>query len=401
MVMHFVPYPPNTGALQRNFNLLREVSREHSVYLYALNQRVLFSDNQSYNEAITEVSKYCTKLKVFQIPSDRHKILWYLLLFLNLFSKKPYSCHRFYSRAMKKAISSKLRERSIEMVHVDTIDLAGYVDGFKDIPKVLNHHNVESKLLYRRAQGAGNPLVNYYLRMQAGRIQRYERCMIPQFQTNITVSSFDRGGIVEMVPESAVVVVPNGTDTDYFKPSDADQDCSIIFAGGFNWLPNKDAMLYFGTMIFPLILREIPEARMKIIGANPPKEMLKLATENPNLDILGFVPDIRDHFARAAVHVVPLRIGGGTRLKILDGLAMGKAIVSTTIGAEGLELVDGFDLVLADGEEMFAHKVVELLKNPQTRKILGRNGRLTVEKSYSWQVVGRTLLNCYRDICPK
>jgi len=401
MIMHFVPYPPQSGALQRNYNLLREIAASHEVHLITLTQKALLSTKESLSNAVKNVSPFCKTVKVFDIPSDSHPLLWYFLLFRNIFQKIPYSTRRFFSREMQKEIESILKTVPFDLIHVDTIDLAGYVSGTTTIPTVLNHHNIESELLFRRAAHAGNPLAKGYLGFQARKLKRYEQRMIPQFNMNVAVSSKDLEGINVMAAGGTTALVPNGTDTIFFSPQAALQSQSLIFAGGLNWLPNADAMVHFCKAIFPLIAAEAPEVRMKIIGANPPSELQKLSQKNTGIEILGFVPDIRVYMADAAVYVVPLRIGGGTRLKILDALAMGKAVVSTTIGAEGLALQDGVDILIGDTDEAFAQKVVGLLKNPVMRKSIGNAGRLTVEQKYSWKVIAPMLFDVYRKACKK
>jgi polysaccharide biosynthesis protein PslH len=399
IIAHFVPYPPNSGALQRNYNLLREVARRHEVYLVTLTQKALLPDERSLSDAINNIAPLCKSIKVFRIPTDSHPLLWYALLVFNIFSRVPYSVRRFFSRKMNGEIKRILKDIPIDLIHVDTIDLAGYTQDIPSVPKVLNHHNVESELLFRRSAHAGNPLSRWYLGFQARKVRRYEKRMIPLFDANIAVSPRDQADIREFARDGSAALVPNGTDTSYFMPSQTDQECGLIFAGGLNWLPNADAMLHFCEAVFPLIRAEVAEVSMKIIGTSPSAELKKVAEKNSAIEILGFVPDIRDYMAKAAVHVVPLRIGGGTRLKILDALAMGKAIVSTSIGAEGLDLINGRDILIADEDEEFAAKVVSLLKNQKLRKMLAENGRETAEKKYSWNVIGPMLLDVYSKAC--
>jgi len=398
MITHFVPYPPNAGNLQRNYNLLREISKTHDVHLITLTQRTLLPEKTLLDQAIEKLSGFCTTIQVFPIPSDRNRLLWYLLLLGNIFSTVPYSVWRFHSCKMKKSIQKFLKKITIDVIHVDTIDLAGYALPYKFIPKVLNHHNIESNLLFRRANFSKNPLKKWYINFQAKKVRSFERQVLPLFDYNITVSPIDQSSLVELAHNCKTTVVANGTDTDFFIPTHYKHECTIIFAGGFHWIPNADAMYFFCSEIFPLIQREIAEVKMKIIGDHPPRELSILASNNSGINILGFVPDIREHFARAAVQVVPLRIGGGTRLKILDGLAMGKAVVSTSIGAEGLELRDGFNILFADTVEAFATKVIKLLKNPRIRERLGKNGRSTVEKKYSWRIITPVLINTYSSL---
>jgi sugar transferase (PEP-CTERM/EpsH1 system associated) len=398
MITHFVPYPPTSGALQRNYNLLREIAKVHEVYLVTLTQKALLPDEKALEDAVKHVSTLCKSVSVFDIPSDKNALSWYTLLMMNVFSIFPYSTSRFYSRKMEREIRNVLKNNSIDLIHVDTIDLARYTEKITEIPVVLNHHNVESELLFRRAVHEKNLFAKLYVNIQAKKLQRYEQRMIPMFNANIAVSSRDEETIKSMNKSGYTALVPNGTDTVFFSPSKAEQECSIIFAGGLNWLPNADAMIHFCKDILPKVREKVPGVIMNIIGTNPPKELIKLSENDSSIKIWGFVSDIREYMAKAAVHVVPLRIGGGTRLKILDALAMGKAIVSTSIGAEGLDLVDGKDILLADTDEIFAQKVIALLNNKELRMSLSNNGRANVEKKYAWNVIGPLLLDVYSNI---
>ncbi len=398
LLMHFVPYPPTSGALQRNYNLLKEISQRYDVHLVCLTQKALLPDETKLNDSIKHVSPFCKTIKVFPIPSDASPLQWYFLLLCNLFSALPYSVKRFYSKAMLAEINSILHKNAIDIIHVDTIDLAQYISPTISIPKVLNHHNIESALLLRRAANAKSPLTSLYARMQAHRLEKYEKKMVQKFDTNLTVSEIDKLGFEQLCPHAKFSIVPNGTDTEYFSESDSVQEPIMIFAGGLNWYPNKDAMVYFCTKILPLVVKTCPQARLQIIGQDPPREFNGFKEKGLPVDVIGFVPDIRVYYSRAAVQIVPLRVGGGTRLKILDALAMGKAVVSTSIGVEGLDLIDGKDLLIADNEESFAQKVVMLLTNSESRKRLGKTGRATVEKKYGWDVIGPQLLSIYSDV---
>lgn len=397
-ISHFVPWPPASGALQRNYNLIREVAKENRVHLITLTQKALLGDQTSLESAIANVKPLCASLEVFPIESDKSHFDFALLLLKNLFESQAYSSARFYSCAMQKAVLDCIANNAIDLIHIDTIDLVPYLPENCKIPAVLNHHNIESSLLFRRAQNATNPLVRWYARLHAKRLRQYEQENMPRFKDNLAVSPIDRDGFLALCPQAKVSVISNGTDTDFFTPLTEAQTPTLIFAGGLNWYPNTDSMIYFCSQILPLVVSRCPQVRLQIIGKDVPKALYAFAKQGLPVDILGFVPDIREYFAKAAIQIVPLRVGGGTRLKILDALAMGKAVVSTSIGAEGLELTDGADLLIADTEEAFADKITLLLANEPLRMQLGMQGRATVEKKYSWSVIGPKLCAIYKEI---
>jgi len=395
LISHFVPYPLTSGALQRNYNLLREISKQHTVYMVTLTQKALLSTINALQNAQDHVAPFCKTIAVFEIPSDKSKVGLGILLLLNLIKSTPYSVDRFYSKKMKVEIESVLKEKTIDVIHIDTIDLMQYVPKENKVPVVLNHHNIESALLTRRAKNAKNPFTKLYAYVQAFKLKSYEKKMMPQAKVNIAVSDIDIQGFKKICPNANYQVVENGTDTEYFTPLGSWKEPILIFAGGLNWYPNKDGMLYFCTKILPIIAKAIPNVLLQIIGQDPPKEFTQLAAQGLPIKVIGFVPDIRDYFANAAIQVVPLRVGGGTRLKILDALAMGKAVVSTSVGAEGLKLTPGKDLLIADTIEIFAQVVIELLGNMDKRIQLGAHGRATIESEYSWHVIGPKLTGIY------
>jgi glycosyltransferase involved in cell wall biosynthesis len=183
-------------------------------------------------------------------------------------------------------------------------------------------------------------------------------------------------------------VIPTGVDVEYFRPSpDRDQPGTLVFSGAMDWMPNEDAMVYFIKRMWPRIRQQIPNASLCVVGRNPSRALVELAANHQGIEITGIVDDIRPFVHRAAVYVVPLRIGGGTRLKIFEAMAMGKAIVSTTIGAEGLPVHPGQDILIVDDPEQFADTTIRLLGDSVQREELGRAARELVNRTYSWDAV--------------
>jgi glycosyltransferase involved in cell wall biosynthesis len=259
------------------------------------------------------------------------------------------------------------------------------------------HQNIESELLYRRSRYVRNPLAKAYLALQARKLRRFERKASRIVDHHATVSERDRETLLRISPGSKVTVVPNGVDPEYFKKTiDAVESNRLIYVGGMTWFPNYDAMLYFIDHIWPLIKKEVPDAKLTHIGRQTSNEFARKAESDPALRFLGFVDDIRPEMSRSAVYIVPLRIGGGTRLKILDAMSMGKAIVSTSIGCEGIDVTDGHDILIADTPAEFAAKTVELMRNPHLRDTLSKNARETVIKKYAWNVIASELEEAYR-----
>jgi glycosyltransferase involved in cell wall biosynthesis len=244
----------------------------------------------------------------------------------------------------------------------------------------------------RRAEIEANPLKKLYLWHQARKLRRLERELCHQFDVNLTVSELDSGTLRVSDPHAHCHVVENGTDTEYFHPSDGPPEPNtLIFAGGLNWYPNVSGIRFFARQIWPLLKQKCPGIRLYLAGRSPVAEIVRLAKSDPTIELIADPPDIRPWVWKAAVYVCPIIDGGGTRLKILDALAMGKAVVSTSVGGEGLQVKHGEDILVADSPKDFASHVLHLLEHETSRKQLGARGRALVERLYSWEVIGRHL----------
>jgi polysaccharide biosynthesis protein PslH len=221
----------------------------------------------------------------------------------------------------------------------------------------------------------------------------YEDSALQRFDGILTVSNADRETFTRLYPDVRVKpmwVIPTGVDTEHFTPSEAPiSEPRLVFTGSMDWLPNEDAMRFFCRDVLPLIRAEEPRARLSIVGRSPTAAVRALAEEH--IEVTGTVPDVRPFMRKAAVHVVPLRIGGGTRLKIFEAMAMGQAVVSTTIGAEGLPVADGEHVRIADGPRAFADAVLSLLRDPRRRQSLGAAARQLVVGHYDWSVAAGVL----------
>ena len=398
-VSHFIPHPPTGGASLRNYNIVKELSRNNSLHLVTFTQRDRHPTREKIALSREVLKDYCEEMAIIDVPSDFSSLKWYSLLGFNLFSREPYSAWRFWAPEMVQAITNQIDKHSFDIVHVDTIALAGYIRHLRRLPAILNHHNVESTLLLRRAATEKNPATKAYINLQGKKLRRAEQRALGEYDGNISVSELDSQELLSLNPAATVRVVPNGTDTEYFKPIDGvAEDLSLVFAGSMAWYPNGDAMILFGEKIWPLIKKEIPNITMNLIGSRAPAEVVQFGANDSNFKVLGFVDDVRPTIARAAVYVVPIRVGGGTRLKILDAMAMGKAIVSHPIGAEGLDVTDGKDIVIAEEPEAFAKCVIELVRNEQKRRLIREQARKSVIEKYSWSTIIPQLEKFYREI---
>lgn len=398
IIAHKVPYPPRGGATLRNFNLIKECSKDHQIHLITFTQEPYLRDPAKLQASIERLKQYCEEVKVLKIPTDGKRLRWLMLLFFNLFSPMPYSVSRFWSKEMVVAINESLSRYRFDVMEIGTIALLKYSNLAPGIPKLLVHHNIESVLLGQRSKTEKNLLARAYLALQAYKLRRLEKKAGGIIDHHTTVSELDRQILLKSCPDIEVTVVDNGTDPDYFRPSDLPANPnSLVFVGEMSWYANSQAMIYFYKMILPILKKQISDVEMNVIGANPPKELVDFGNRDPRFKVRGFVDDIRPHVHSAAVFVVPLDIGGGTRLKILDAMAMGKAVVSTSIGCEGLHLKENEDIFIADEPEDFAEKILLLFRDDNLRKRMEQSARRTVTERYSWDKIALNLGKSYMN----
>jgi len=399
-ISHILPYPPKGGVTQRSYNLIQEVSKRNEVFLFAINQRAWLPTEQEVLKAKVEFERFCNLVKIFELPSDKSKFAWYKLVIKSLFKKDGYTVN--WTKLNKIVIKLKkfFDDHRVDVVHFDTIGLAYYERYIpKGIFKVLNHHNIESLMMLRRAKNEKNLIKKIYFYIEGIKLREYEKKMCPLFNINLVVSDLDKERLLSIIPDLNIDIIPNGVDINYFKPLKINfKKKNIIFAGSLDWYPNDDAVIYFIKDIWPIIKKRYQTVTFTIIGRNPSNRVRKLVEKDAFLRLTGFVDDVRPFFNEAEVYVCPIRDGGGTKLKLLDAMAMGKAIVTTRVGAEGLDVENERHVVIADDPKNFALQISRLFENPSFGEYLGKNARQLVEDKYSWEIIGKKLNNIYSSL---
>lgn len=396
---HLVPYPQTgLGVLQRSYHLVRELATAHEVYLLAFVQRKIIEEllgdvEAGLQQAREHLGHYCARVQFLAIPSERSQLGRARLAARSLVGPHPYTIRWLQSPEAERMAMAWNAEIDFDVVHFDTLSLAPYRELFTRGAKSLDHHNIESDMMLRRASIDKNRLKRFYFWQEGIRLQHYEQRVCPQFDLNITCSSLDTERLEAVAPGATVREVPNGVDTEYFRPDGGpERPASLVFAGNLAWYPNAAAMLFFADTVWPGLKRNFPGVTMDVIGANPPPRLSALAARDKDFRVHGFVPDVRPYIGPATLYVCPIMDGGGTKLKILDALAMGKAIVAHPIACEGIGVRDGHDVIFAEDAGEFVEKIVTLLGSPQMRMQLSRNARSLSESSYSYVVIGRQLV---------
>lgn len=393
---HNVPYPPIGGVLQRNYHLIREASQRAEVHLVALRQRALCVDDAALAKARDALESLCASVSVHPLDWDESRAARLRLAGQAVVGQAPWDELRFYSSAAHRWFRAA-QAPEVDLVHIDTLGLVPYARYFAGLPVVVNHHNVESQMMGRRAEQSASPVKRAFFRLHARLLRRAEVESAQRFDHHLVVSELDGARLREHAPARHTTVVANGVDTTYFARETCDDPESrrAVFVGAHSWYPNRDAVVYFLRQIWPRVQALEPRAEFTTIGRNTCDEVLDAAASDPRIRPLGFVEDLRSEMARAAVFVMPFMQGGGTRLKLLDALAMGVPVVTTKMGAEGVPVADRQHCLIADEPEAFARAVVELVQDPELRERLARAGRELVEQQFDWSVIGARLNDAY------
>jgi glycosyltransferase involved in cell wall biosynthesis len=389
------PYPPDGGAQIRTYHVLRLLARAFDVTALCFERTRTCGGASSVAAGRNALGRFA-EVEVLPIPQlhSRFRYAWDHVR--SVASRHVYTKYLYESPEFRRRLITLLEARSFDLIHVDSLDLAEYLTHVVGIPVVCVHHDVEPMLLRRRAALERSRWRRAYIRHQAGLRERVERTWCPRVALNVAVSPKDGALLKHIAPEATVAVVPNGVDIDEFHPDDETGD-GVAFVGGTTPFPNVDALSYFCQEILPHIARRRPGLRATWIGRASAQEQQHYR-ERYGVALTGYVEDVRPSMRAAACHIVPIRVGGGTRLKILNAWAMAKPVVSTSVGCEGLAAIDGKNILIRDDPRDFAHAVAAVLDDESLRRRLGAAGRALVEQRYSWDVIGADLIETYQTL---
>lgn len=384
-------HPVDKGGRIRSYNMLKELKRNHQITYLTL-------DDGARAEDVSAAEEYCHDLiRVPHVSPGKFTAGFYSDLLFNLGSSLPYAISKYQSAEMRSQFVKRLNKGDIDVLVCDFLTPAVNIAFGIDCPTVLFQHNVEAMIWKRHYEVQSHALKKAYLYGQFLKMRSFEKRLCRKFDTVVAVSAEDRDQMRTEYGVDAVFDVPTGVDTKFFRPSGARKPSpkNLVFTGSMDWLPNEDAIRYFVDDVLPILKQKIPGVTLTVVGRNPSPSLLHLAGTDPSIIVTGRVDDVRPYIEQAAVYIVPLRIGGGTRLKIYEAMAMEKPVVSTTIGAEGLPLNNGTELLLADTAETFANSVANLLREPKRAKDIGDCAAKTVRQRFGWsQVASR-----FSEIC--
>ena len=373
-------HPTTRGGQIRTLEMLRRLHRRHQVDYLAL-------DDGTQPEGPARAREYCRYFESVphQAPPKR-SVAFAGQLLTGLVSSLPVAVSRWRSDGMRRKAEEMMRRERYDAVVCDFLFPAPNVP---DLDRaVLFQHNVEAMIWQRHAEHGATPFHRAYFQLQARRMAEYERLVCQTVRRVVAVSANDARVMEREYGIAAVGDVPTGVDVDFFAaPEAAEAKVDLVFLGSMDWMPNIDGATWFTAEILPLLRRRHPECSVALVGRKPTAALTALAKNDPRLHVTGTVPDVRPWLHGAKVSIVPLRVGGGTRLKIYEAMAAGVPVVSTTIGAEGLDVVDGQTIRLGDTAAAFADACASLLDDAQARRRTAADALSMVSERYSWEAV--------------
>ena len=390
MVTPDLPFPLDQGGRIRMFSILRHLSRNHEVHLVT---NVL---GPVPDGAVEALSPYMATIEMVARPYTLWRSAWRLLR--SFAARKPYILFKYHSPALSRRVAAMTCVIQPDCILIESQYLIACAQHIP-VPVIIDFHDIASQLYARFAASPRLSLKKIHGYMQYGFINRLERNLPGQVSACTVISNEDKLMLQTLSGADNIFVVPNGVDLDYFKSTDSHEGekLDIVFTGSMDYYPNQDAVLFFCQEALPLLWAERPETTFTIVGRDPGPAVLALQ-EEPRICVTGVVDDVRPYLQKATLVVIPLRMGGGTRIKALEAAAMGKPIVSTTLGLEGINFHHQTHVLIADTPADFAAACLQLLDSPQTRKALGQMAQTAVRAQYAWESCVGQLENVLQQI---
>lgn len=388
---HTFPYPLDDGVRLHVYYLLKYLSLEHEIHLLSLNDT---SVSPAHRQEIEKLDVRIAGMLVHPVPKAALARIWNCF-----FDPVPFFVRQFESQAFSSAIQSFLARQPVDVIHVDYLSLAIYRGLWEGRPAVAFPHDAVSMLFERSALRERSWWRRCYLMIQQKKTLSFEKKVLPQFKSVAVVSDIDRAHLDRHLPGLKMAVVTNGVDTDHFcpRPEAESPEPVILFRGVMNFFPNHDAALYFYREILPLIRARLPHARFVAAGKNPDPVWNRLAAQDPLLEVTGYVPDMREVMAKAWVVVCPMRAASGIQNKVLEPMAMAKAVIATPRATEGLRLEDGRQILFAGSQKDFASQTLLALTDLPLRRRLGAAAREHVLTYHQWRSNAAVFTRLYKE----
>lgn len=387
-------WPVNTGGRLRSFHIINELSRSNDISVITTHH-----PEEDQHELQRQLLHCKSVTSIVHKSAKRNSMRFVFALMRSWLTVFPVDIYKSRIPAVAREVEQRLATEKFDLCIADFLFAVPNVPMEGPTPVVFFSHNVEYMIWRRLGQNDSSFIRRILLEVEWRKMRIYETRACDKADLTIAVSEQDRKLLGQDTSIDKIRAIPTGVDLDYFKSEGkhAEIATELVFTGSMDWHPNEDAILYFIDSILPLIRKALPTVTLTIVGRNPGKKIFA-AAHRAEVKVSGTVDDVRPYIERAAVYIVPLRIGGGTRLKIFEALAMGKAVVSTTIGAEGLPLEEGTHILRADEPQAFANQVIALLGDPDRRQALGMAGRSLMEQQFGWSAVANEFERHCREV---
>lgn len=370
VILSRVPYPLDKGDKLRAFNQIKQLSKQHKIILFALN------DSHLDGEALNELKKYCTAISIIKFS----KFTIFFNLLRSLFNGLPFQVGYFYFKSAQKKIDALIEKHQPDHIYCQLIRTTEYVKKYNSIPKTLDYMDVFSKGMQRRTSSAPiymKPM--FYIEYK--RLLKYEKVIFDYF-TNKTIISEQDKNLIPHPKNQQIKVITNGVDTDFFIPLNKNKDFDILFNGNMNYPPNIESVEYLVNKIMPLVWQKMPKARVLISGASPHKRVLEL--QSGRVEVSGWVDDIRENFAKSKLLIAPMQISIGLQNKLLEAMAMQIPCITSTLANNALGAKPEVEIIVADTPQQYAEKIIELLTNEHKAKTIALNGYNYVINNFNW-----------------
>jgi polysaccharide biosynthesis protein PslH len=385
--------PIKDGHTRRSYNILKGLAEKHQVYYLSLYE----SPEEISSENVNDLKSFCSHVEFYPAPSKKISIPMLIRVIRSLFSIDAYTIWRHYSKLFLDRVNELITIGEFDLVHCDILPLAYTVRNRCDIFRSITDHDVSYLKCLRMAQESKNILLKTFMFLESWKLKRLESKIFMQVDLGIAVSELDRDILQRVCPRGCFEVIENGVETAKFIPGCSKEEFNkIVWLGGFDHYPNKQGIYYFLEDIYPKIKQEILDVKFDIIGSGITEKLSHLVQNDCSINLMGYVDDPLPFIQRASVFVVPILSGGGTRLKVLEAMSAGKAIVGTSIACEGLDGINGQHFIIADDATTFAKEVVKLLQDNTLGVMLGSNARKLVVDHYDYTSICKKLNILYQ-----
>ncbi len=377
------PYPINKGDKLRSYYQIKELSKSHEIHLVSLSEKPISKKN------ILALKKYCKSITIYKMNLFKR----ILNLFKTLFNNKPFQVNYFYHSSIQKELNNKISDIKPHYIFCQLIRTAMYVKNNHTIPKIIDYMDSFSKGMERRIK-ISNIFIKPFVIMEFKRLKRFENLAFEFFNKHIIISENDRKEIAHNKKDK-IEIIGNGIDTDYFQKIETEIKYEIVFIGNLSYLPNIEAANFIAKEILPKLLKKLPNIKILIAGSNPSNRVLKLS--NKNIEVHGWVEDIRKTYSSGKIFFAPMTIGSGLQNKLLEAMSTSIPCITSELSNRSLKAINNKNILIGNSVNEYINHIISLLKDEKKRKIIGNSGRKYVIENYKWKTANEKLLRLLKS----